>query len=409
MRTAFLLFFTLSAFASAGQCTYNIIVTDESSPGAADAQAHIWPGHDYSFPINYVWSNGDTTLVATGLTAGSHHCVVTDGSGCSQVVTFTVQVGPKSTAFWLLGGDDIMNLRWLLNHPQLWTDSTYCQNRVPDFRMYVYGIGFTEQDSMEFRVDYGDGDHETRMRTGTPSTLDSNRMQWNVIFFGHTYPNTGIYDVSYTASFANVSDQLVRNGEVVIADRPCGPCLGDIYINNITLPSHPDSSDGSFTWYVNLGSGYHHMVAPWWDGVYMIGIASNNQWDTLLAPRAPLFQPSNLSSDTMFISYFDFWTGCYVDTSFWFGSPSIPVCELPMAEFTAYPNPAKSVLHVNSEALLDELILYDLRGTAVLIGPLGPNQNPPYTLDVHGLAAGCYLLHGRSGSDVRVQRVVVTD
>ena len=151
------------------------------------------------------------------------------------------------------------------------------------------------------------------------------------------------------------------------------------------------------------------MVAPWWDGVYMIGIASNNQWDTLLAPRAPLFQPSNLSSDTMFISYFDFWTGCYVDTSFWFGSPSIPVCELPMAEFTAYPNPAKSVLHVNSEALLDELILYDLRGTAVLIGPLGPNQNPPYTLDVHGLAAGCYLLHGRSGSDVRVQRVVVTD
>lgn len=79
-----------------------------------------------------------------------------------------------------------------------------------------------------------------------------------------------------------------------------------------------------------------------------------------------------------------------------------------MAEFTVFPNPASDLLHVDSETRLDELVLYDLQGTAVFIGPQGPNQNPPYTLEVGGLAAGYYLLHGRSGSNVRVQRVVVS-
>ncbi|MGM0573182.1 MAG: HYR domain-containing protein, partial [Bacteroidota bacterium] len=38
-------------------------------------------------PYTYLWSNGDTSATATGLTAGTHHVTVTDANGCSTEIS----------------------------------------------------------------------------------------------------------------------------------------------------------------------------------------------------------------------------------------------------------------------------------------------------------------------------------
>lgn len=57
-----------------------------------------------TLPYSYLWNNGQSAPVATGLTAGTYTVTVTDGNGCSSVCTVVV-VQPSSVSFQLTSTD----------------------------------------------------------------------------------------------------------------------------------------------------------------------------------------------------------------------------------------------------------------------------------------------------------------
>lgn len=76
-----------------------LLLTVQPLPGAA---AEIMPDHGVSdgaieivsltgaLPFQLAWSTGDSTASLTGLNAGDYTLTLTDGTGCSAVLTFTV-------------------------------------------------------------------------------------------------------------------------------------------------------------------------------------------------------------------------------------------------------------------------------------------------------------------------------
>jgi len=77
-----------------GGCTLTVAATstDESSAGMGDGTAAAAASNGTA-PFSYLWSNGQTTALITGLAAGSYTVVATDGNGCTATATVTVQSG----------------------------------------------------------------------------------------------------------------------------------------------------------------------------------------------------------------------------------------------------------------------------------------------------------------------------
>ena len=60
--------------------------TDVSCDGGSDGTATVTPTGG-TLPYTYLWSDGQTSLTAIGLIAGSYSCVITDALGCSFYIT----------------------------------------------------------------------------------------------------------------------------------------------------------------------------------------------------------------------------------------------------------------------------------------------------------------------------------
>ncbi len=63
------------------ECTITIL-QNETSPGANDGRASVTPVGGVG-PYTYLWSNGQTTQEATGLSGGGYSVTVTDSTGCT--------------------------------------------------------------------------------------------------------------------------------------------------------------------------------------------------------------------------------------------------------------------------------------------------------------------------------------
>ena len=63
--------------------------TDVSCYGGNDGTATVVPTGGTN-PYLYLWSDGQTAQTATGLTAGSYTCTVTDDNGCIVVQSITI-------------------------------------------------------------------------------------------------------------------------------------------------------------------------------------------------------------------------------------------------------------------------------------------------------------------------------
>ena len=83
---------------------------DVSCNGVGDATATVMPSGGTA-PFTYLWSNGQTTQTAIGLSGGSYSCVVTDSNGCTVTVNgVTIQepvllTATASTSPVLCNGD----------------------------------------------------------------------------------------------------------------------------------------------------------------------------------------------------------------------------------------------------------------------------------------------------------------
>ncbi len=69
--------------------------TDESCSGAADGEANA-AGSGGTGTITYAWSNGGTTQIITGLTAGTYTVTATDANGCAAADTIDVNAPASS-------------------------------------------------------------------------------------------------------------------------------------------------------------------------------------------------------------------------------------------------------------------------------------------------------------------------
>ena len=65
------------------------VVTNTSCFGGNDGTATITAGGGTS-PYTYLWSDGQTTLTAINLTAGSYSCQITDDNGCTYIESVTI-------------------------------------------------------------------------------------------------------------------------------------------------------------------------------------------------------------------------------------------------------------------------------------------------------------------------------
>jgi len=65
-------------------------VTDETCAGLNNGKISILSVTGGTEPYSYKWSNGATTKDVTNLSSGNYHVIITDGSGCSDTIKFTI-------------------------------------------------------------------------------------------------------------------------------------------------------------------------------------------------------------------------------------------------------------------------------------------------------------------------------
>ena len=66
---------------------------DITCNGLSDGEAEAW-GTFGTPPYSFLWSDGQTTAIATGLSSGSYSCTVTDANGCPDVSNTVTLVDP---------------------------------------------------------------------------------------------------------------------------------------------------------------------------------------------------------------------------------------------------------------------------------------------------------------------------
>lgn len=72
--------------------TIELTATDETCSNSCDGQLACTVSGGVA-PVTYLWSNGQTTQIATGLCAGNYTITVSDGSGCHQTSSASVSSG----------------------------------------------------------------------------------------------------------------------------------------------------------------------------------------------------------------------------------------------------------------------------------------------------------------------------
>jgi len=93
--------FILGAIGLSAQCTTDVSIyesTTETCAGSSDGTATaIGTGPN---GVMYLWSNGQTTATATGLTSGTYTLTVTDGVGCTASESIEITVDPEGV--WIM-------------------------------------------------------------------------------------------------------------------------------------------------------------------------------------------------------------------------------------------------------------------------------------------------------------------
>ncbi|HLV52885.1 MAG TPA: T9SS type A sorting domain-containing protein, partial [Cryomorphaceae bacterium] len=84
---------------------------------------------------------------------------------------------------------------------------------------------------------------------------------------------------------------------------------------------------------------------------------------------------------------------------------SVGVNDASAFSFTAYPNPTRGALTIESAEPIEALTLINVLGQRVEGWSFAPTQT--MEIDTHGLPSGIYFLEARSGSDLSVHKIVV--
>ena len=83
---------------------------------------------------------------------------------------------------------------------------------------------------------------------------------------------------------------------------------------------------------------------------------------------------------------------------------SVPVVEIKEDLFSFYPNPAQSIIQINSAEQMDQYIIRDITGKIILVKSATSLNE---TIDISRLAKGMYLLESRVDNQVSVKKLII--
>ena len=69
-----------------------------------------------------------------------------------------------------------------------------------------------------------------------------------------------------------------------------------------------------------------------------------------------------------------------------------------------YPNPANSQIQIQSDELIDALLIHDITGR-ILVVKSAPSSNE--TIDISNLTNGLYIIQARVGNKISVEKLSV--
>ena len=401
----FIFVLLLFSYSISAQCSYHILQTDASHSSASDAMATAVPTHAYQYPIDYSWSTGDTTDVLVGVGVGTYTLTLTDASGCVQIIPITIQVGNKTRDFMIASGRDLLDESFLLD---IDVDSAYCSSVIPRFMCFGYAIGVDTSDAFDFSIDFGDGHTRTKSRKGTLGTLSNARYQYLVQFVKHEYAIRQNYDVRYSMTDGQDTVDLLREDEIVFKPDDCDNCLGHILITAFQPPDPSGSNQGSFIFSLVNVTPYYWVFNPYIPGVYISGIHSAIPVDTSFGIQTPLFQPSGIPADSVFIYYYDFFTGCYGDTTFYFGT-DLSNHDVRSDEFVVFPNPAVERFSIKwaREVEIRKVVLQSISGERLANYNIENGSNSISIPRDDSWSEGLYVLWLESADGERYFRKIV--
>ncbi len=295
-------------------CTYTCyketIATNESTTGAADGSATI-----ISSSSSFLWSNGENTSTATGLTQGWYY--VTATGSCTAIDSVYISVGTKTRAFYFRTHEDFTTID--VGNPG--AQDAYCNGLVPEFYSIVSVLGYQPGDTVLFRIDLGDGTVIDTFDV-TPNYFYANVSdslpRFGITFPSHTYAALGSYDVRYDVSIKQDSIYSLDTDEVTIINCNCNLAFSSI---NVVLPTHIDSANGMYEAYA-INSSYYYYVNNEFETAYgrrghNIASADPITDSTILtSPHYISGGGSNITSGNVCIKLQDFVTRCYIDTCF---------------------------------------------------------------------------------------------
>ena len=133
----------LLSFQMSAQCTIQVVTTDvteETCVGSSDASATATAAGSGS--ISYLWSDGQTTAIATNLTTGTYTVTATDDAGCTGTATAEVLLNAEgvwlmftSTAVTCNGGSDgtahVSVMTGVAPYTYIWNDPAGTTNADP--------------------------------------------------------------------------------------------------------------------------------------------------------------------------------------------------------------------------------------------------------------------------------------
>ena len=74
-------------------------------------------------------------------------------------------------------------------------------------------------------------------------------------------------------------------------------------------------------------------------------------------------------------------------------------------DINIYPNPVSDILKINSDLVLNQLIIYDLNGKIVFDKKI-ENQERSYNIDMSSMSSGIYLMKLKSGKQIVTKRII---
>jgi gliding motility-associated-like protein len=327
--------------------------TQVSCPGGSDgtATAIITPTPSGA---NYLWSDGQTTATATGLSAGNYTCAVSTSSGCSGVVNVTITEIPAmqltisnqqdANCYTIANGQATINVtQGTSPYAYSWSQSSSTTNTATDLAAGSHSVTVTDDKGCVETITFSINQPSPLVITSiTPDTQICPENNITLVVSGSGGSSPYLYSwVANGNSVGTTSNVTVQPSTsittyCVTLSEVCGsPSVQECVTITHPMPIHPDltpdeiikCTPGNFV-FTNSSTNQSEIAST--DYSFSNGQTFTIQGNQGLSNVFPIPGNYNVNINTTSIY------GCQYDTTI---NDIIVVVAAPIADFTIAKNP----------------------------------------------------------------------